>query len=83
VVYSYALVTLLAVALVWSANVFELVTYASRAFAFYYLLQTVAALVVASRIREGRWRLRLLLFSAVAVILLLIVLFAVPAESAG
>lgn len=83
VVYSYALVTLLAVALVWSANVFELVTYASRAFAFYYLLQTLAALVMASRIREGRWRLRLLLFSAIAVILLLIVLFAVPAESAA
>lgn len=83
VLYSYAAVSVLAIALVWSSDVFELVTYASRAFAFYYLLQTLAAMWVAFSVREGFYRARLVGFGALALILLMIVLFAVPAESVG
>lgn len=81
VLYSYGAISVLAVVLVWRTDVFELVAYASRAFAFYYLLQTLAALAVAYRMRDGMYLARLLMFAVLAVILLLIVLFAVPAES--
>lgn len=44
-------------ALTWSANVFEIITYASRAFALYYLLQALIACLAAYR--EGRHLLAL------------------------
>jgi len=79
--YSYAGVSLLAIALVWTADVFELVAYASRAFALYYLLQTLGALAVGARMREGKYVARQALFFLLSIVLVLIVLFAVPAET--
>ncbi|MCF6313799.1 MAG: hypothetical protein L3J39_15245 [Verrucomicrobiales bacterium] len=49
----YLLITLLAVALVWFSNIFELISIASRAFAFYYLLQSINAWLVAGKCRDG------------------------------
>ncbi len=40
----YLIMTSCAVVLVWSANLFEIIAYASRAFAIYYLAQTALAL---------------------------------------
>jgi len=71
----YALVAVMAIILVWSASIFEIITIASRAFALYYLLQCVVALV-ASRGR-GHFVQRIG-FLAMAGLLLLVVLFAIP-----
>ncbi|MEZ5791700.1 MAG: hypothetical protein R3D34_13275 [Nitratireductor sp.] len=46
---AYALLVALGVALTWSANVFEIIAYASRAFALYYALQCLLAALVAMR----------------------------------
>ena len=69
---AYPLIALLAIILVWSADLFEIVSLASRAFAFYYLLQTLLALRLASG-----WRHRLG-FGQVAGLLAFVVLFGKP-----
>lgn len=75
----YPLITLLAIGLMWTSNIFEVVTLASRAFAFYYLLQVLLAARLVYRIEKGRRRRRLLVSDlALALLLLAIVLFAKP-----
>lgn len=63
---AYALVGVVAVALVWSANVFEIVALASRSFALYYALQCLLAGLVA-RARE-KWALMAWFFALAAVL---------------
>ena len=48
---SYGLLVGIGLILTWSANVFEIISYASRAFAFYYFLQAAIA-------AAGAWRLK-------------------------
>jgi len=71
----YALVATLATVLVWSASIFEIITIASRAFALYYLLQCVVALIAS---RGRRHFVQRIGFVVIAVLLLLVVLFAIP-----
>jgi len=73
----YILVSLAAIALVWSASIFEIISIASRAFAAYYLLQCVVALL-AARGRGHYWQQAG--FIGVGVVLLWVVIFAIPAE---
>lgn len=46
--YAYPLIAAGGIALTWSANVFEVITYASRAFALFYAVQCVIAMWVAA-----------------------------------
>ncbi|MBX3653254.1 MAG: hypothetical protein KF686_03655 [Ramlibacter sp.] len=62
----YALLVALGLALTWSVNVFDIVSYASRAFALYYALQAAIAARLASGTRGGRWRVPA--FGALAVL---------------
>jgi hypothetical protein len=65
--------------LVWFADVFEIVTLASRAFAVYYLAQTCVALQLLSKITSYHQRLGYLaLFGTSALLLVGIVIFAIP-----
>ena len=73
---AYLLVSGLAIVLVWSANLFEIISLASRAFALYYLLQTLQALRLARRLETCRARVFChIRFGAVALLLAFIVLF--------
>jgi hypothetical protein len=77
----YLVVAVFAIILVWTANLLEIIALASRAFALYYLLQCVVALLANRHHYEGKaYWLRFTSFSTVAVLLLFIVLFAIPAE---
>jgi hypothetical protein len=49
---AYAILTFIGISLTWSANVFEIISYASRAFAAYYAIQSVIAAI--SAYRRGR-----------------------------
>ena len=71
----YVLVVTLAIVLIWSANIFEIITIASRAFAAYYLLQCLVALSI--NYPRRRW-LKSTGFLLIASILLLVLLFAIP-----
>ncbi len=72
--WGYLLVAAIATVLIWSTSIFEIITIASRAFALYYLLQCVVALI-ASRGR-GHF-IQQTGMVATAFLLLLVVLFAV------
>ena len=63
-----------AIALAWLANTLEIVALASRAFAFYYLLQCLVAISISHSRRQQ------LFFSLVAAVLAFIAVFAIPAS---
>lgn len=71
--WGYLLVGVAAIALSWTGSTIEIIALASRAFAFYYLLQCLVAFSVCSNTRE---RIR---FAFIAIILSFVLLFAVPA----
>jgi hypothetical protein len=79
--YGYLIVSIFAIILIWTADLLEIITFASRAFALYYLLQCVIALIVSCHLSEHKgYRLCRAHFATVATILALIVVFAIPAE---
>ncbi len=63
-----------ALALTWTSNTLEIIAIASRVFAFYYMLQCLVAATISKTMGQ---RLRML---AIAVVLLFITVFAVPAS---
>ncbi|MDK3017442.1 amino acid permease [Pseudodonghicola flavimaris] len=75
---SYVLLVAIGILLTWSADVFQIISYASRAFAAYYALQAVIA-ALAARGRPGTaWRGPA--FVALALLGLAIVIFGTPVE---
>jgi hypothetical protein len=72
--FGYILVGFGATMLTWQANTFELVALASRAFAFYYLMQCLVAMCV------SRSRVRRLGFALLALVLAFVAIFAIPAH---
>ena len=79
----YLGISVCAILLVWAVDLIEIITLASRAFAFYYFLQTLLALNFCYRdcsheLRMTLWRR--VLFITLAIILLYIIFFAIPAD---
>ncbi len=81
--FGYVCVCVSSILLVWAVELLEIIALASRAFAAYYLIQTIIALVVNQRSVQDRtllfW-LRQVFFSAIALILVYIVAFSIPVE---
>jgi len=73
----YLMLALIDIAIVWSLNIFGIIAYASKAFAFYYALQTAIAALIAFKNR--RW-LYFGLFFVLVWILLFITVFGKSAE---
>lgn len=79
---SYLIISVLALALIWNSHIYQVVSYASRAFAFYYLLQTLLAAYLAATTLSGNSRyLHGFCFGLLSVILLLITIFAIPVSA--
>jgi len=77
----YLVVSIFAIILVWTADLLEIISYASRAFALYYLLQCIVAIMANHHHYERMARhLHNARFTTVAGILAFIVIFAMPAE---
>ncbi|MBW8638566.1 hypothetical protein K1W69_15320 [Hoeflea sp. WL0058] len=76
---AYVLLTLIGLALTWTANIFEIITYASRAFAAYYAIQSMIALVSARRVGDKWWRTAL--FAALTVLGIAIAVFGQSVEN--
>ena len=76
--HAYALLVAVGLLITWSANVFEIISYASRAFALYYGLQSAIAAIAALRNRQ--YRLHAPLFVCLTLLSLLIVIFGTPVE---
>lgn len=78
---AYVILVGLGVMLTWSANIFEIISYASRAFAAYYMLQAAIAALTSCREAGPGWRS--LSFGALAIVGLAIVIFGAPVEGGG
>ena len=79
----YVSIAVAAVFLVWAVDLLEIVALASRAFAAYYFLQTLLALIYSHRDspqRSGLRRVDTCLFIGLALILAYIIVFSIPAE---
>jgi hypothetical protein len=77
----YLVVSFLAILLVWTADLLEIISVASRAFALYYLLQCFVAIMANHHHHEHKVRhLHNAHFATVAGILAFVVVFAIPAE---
>jgi len=62
--YTYLLILIITVTLTWSANVNEIIAYASRAFALFYMFQSMVAFIVALQHKKLEHRLpRLVTFT--------------------
>ena len=77
----YVVASVFAIILVWAADLLEIISFASRAFALYYLLQCVVAIMASRHHYEGMaHRLYSARFATVGSILAFIVIFAIPAK---
>jgi hypothetical protein len=77
----YLVVSAFAIMLVWVADLLEIISFASRAFALYYLLQCFVAMIASFHHYRGRVQLlQCAGFAVVAGILAFIVIFAIPAK---
>ncbi len=81
---SHIAVSICAILVVWTADLLEIISFASRAFALYYSLQCVREVIVSQhhyrRKKRRLHRLHQTYFTTVAAILAFIVIFAIPAE---
>ena len=79
---AYAGVCLFSLTLIWTTDIFTLVSLASRAFALYYFLQTCIAILILLRTKHTANKpLKLAGTGLLALILLFVVLFAIPVEA--
>jgi len=78
--FDYIIVSAAAVVLTWLTDVYQIISYASRAFAFYYALQCVVAILVLGKVPAIRSPgTKAFLFGVLAVICAFTTLFGIPA----
>jgi len=75
----YPVIVLIAIGLIWVSNIFEIIAYASQAFAAYYALQALVALQLTGQVDQPvrRWALRMA-FVLAALVLVWVTIFAIP-----
>jgi hypothetical protein len=77
--YGYLLILLVTVALTWATDVNEIIAYASRAFALFYMLQCLVAFFAALQLKDLNHRLpRLMKFAFLAVVCGLVFALGIP-----
>jgi hypothetical protein len=74
---SYLLISFFAIVLTWLTDVFVIISLASRAFAFYYALQSFEATIIAFKEKE---KLKIACFGLLSFFLFLVTLFGTPAS---
>lgn len=79
--YAYLIILIITVTLTWETNVNSIIAYASRAFALFYFLQCLVAVLVAIQDKTIPKRsLKLILFPFIALVCLAVFAFGLPAE---
>lgn len=79
--YAYSLILIVTLAMTWETNVNEIIAYASRAFALFYMLQCIVALIVAWKTPDlPKRRFHLARFALLAVACLLVFALGLPSE---
>jgi len=74
----YAVTAAVAIAITWTANIYEIIVYASKAFVFYYGLQSGLATLIAVR-KDTANRLHAILFALGTLLSIVVLVFGTPA----
>jgi len=77
--FAYALILLITLALTWETNVNEIIAYASRAFALYYGLQSLIAVMLVAKGKAGG-RKQMALFALLVLVSFAVFFVGAPAE---
>ena len=77
----YVVTVIAALGLTWTANIYEIISYASRAFVAYYALQSLLALISTWRGGKPQRTARLAVFALAFGLALFILIFAAPASA--
>jgi len=77
--FGYAITAMAAIGLTWGANIYQIIVYASKAFAVYYFVQCVTAVISALRAERPQFA-RAALFASGAILALVVVVLGMPAE---
>ena len=76
----YVLIAIGGLVIVWTSNVFEIITYASQAFALYYMLQSLVAAITSFAHKDIPYHIfKFIGFSFIASIAASVVIFGIPA----
>jgi hypothetical protein len=79
--HAYLLILVVTVVLTWETDVNEIIAYASRAFALFYMLQCGVAFLVARQLKDLRGRTaRQVMFAVLALVCLLVFALGLPSE---
>lgn len=77
--WGYLMTAVIAIAITWAANIFEIIVFASKAFVIYYALQATTAAYMARR-RHKLFSWGVVIYALVAILAFAIVLLGAPAE---
>jgi len=75
--HAYPVLVAFSITLIWAFDIFQVISIASRTFAFYYMMQAVITVLVA---RQNKHYGQMAFAASLAALLALIVVFALPAE---
>ena len=79
---AYVATAAVALAITWSADIYEIIVYASKAFVIYYALQCALAAHVALTKSDRRAVLRGTIYLAGTVLAIAVLIFGIPADGA-
>ena len=78
--FNYVIVSIMAIVLTWATDVYQIISYASRAFAFYYTLQCVVAILILKKVPSVNFpKIKMGVYGFFAAFCILITLFGIPA----
>jgi hypothetical protein len=78
---SYLIITLTAVLITWLTNIYSIITYASKAFAIYYLLQLIISMrLISEKKYSVKNTFRIILFLLLSILMILVLVFGIPVK---
>ncbi len=77
--WGYAISALAALIIIWSANIYQIITFASKAFILYYGLQSLQAVLAILAGRSKAGILQAIIYGAGIILAILVIIFAIPA----
>jgi hypothetical protein len=78
---AYILTTIFTCVLTWTTNIFDIIVIASKAFALYYVLQTIITLIAIHHLKHIKHKpLKTLLYSGLLILMGMAVFLSIPAE---
>ncbi len=77
--WGYAISAIASLIIIWSANIYEIIAFASKAFILYYGLQSLQAVlaIINGKSKAAKWRI--IIYGVGIALAILVIIFAIPA----